>query len=653
MKELFWSNLVWIIPLVILASSYITGDLLQIIFKIKRGIALKVLTGFLTLLCVFHLTSIPFMFTKWPFTVLFWIFIGEFIAILIAYILLHILKKIYPVKDDVLNLYESLKDTAKNNWWHYIIWAAAIALIIWQISNIILHIRYNVDDNFYISESVMNLSRNQIMDVLPSSGLKGSVFPNTYLLVSWEAFISVVSKLFGTHPATLCHSILPVLFVPMHYMAYYLAAREFGKKRVPFFMLFVAILNIVCGPCTYSQGSFLTLRIWQGKSFLVNIIFPILLYVFIRIIKEKKSSWIHLGFLFVILLASQAASTVGTYLTPVLYASYAIAFLIIVKKWKEFFRLLIPAAAIAPFVLWKILLLSSNGSLQSLSEGSGVYSKSFYEIITKYFGWNMAPVLLIIAIVILTLMLKKNEDANMLRWFFLISTGVLIVLFINPLTFPYVERFITGVGVYWRMLWLLQTTFIIAIGFAELCMITKHELVKAGVVTLISATFLVSGRNIFLDEDYRDEFKNTYKISETVRKMANKIEKEIKEDNKNISKDQLNIIERETTVLMPRTISKELRQYKDISLIYYNYVSNNYEFYMTEEEYNQLYTLYSQLYRSRTWTEEDILKTSKDLEIDYIAIGAVTYKENLENIPKQFELIHNGSRYVLLKTNVK
>ncbi len=654
MEKLFWDNLVWVLPLVIFVASYITGDLLQIIFKIRRGIASKVLTGFLVLLCLFHLTSLPFMYNAWPFSSLYWLFICEFIAVLITYVVMSFVRNTWPVKDDALNLYRSAVYTAKHNWWYYIIWVAAIALIIWQISNIILHINFNVDDNFYVAESVMNLTRNQMMDSLPSSGIEGSVFPNTYLLVSWEAFISFLAKLFRVHPATLCHSILPATLLPLHYMAYYLAGREFGRKRVPIFMLFVAILNIVCGPCTYSQGSFLTLRIWQGKSVLVNIIFPILLYVFIRIVKDKKASWRNLAFLFVILLGSQAASTVGTYLTPVLYAVYAIAFLVIVKNWKEFFKLFIPAIAIAPFVLWKILLLSSNGSLQSLSEGSGVNSKSFYDIFTKYFGWNLAPILLIIAIVILTLLLKNNEDAKDLRWFFLISIGALIILFINPLTFPYVERFITGVGVYWRMFWLLQTTFIVAIGFGELCMIPKQTLVKASVVALLCVIFIISGKNIFKDEDYKEDgFKNTYKVSETVRKMANKIEKQIKEDNKKISEEELNKLERDTIVLMPRTLAQELRQYKDISLIYYIYLSNNYKFYTTDEVYNQIYHIYNALYRFRVWTKEDMLKDVTDLGIDYVAIGSGTYEKNLDNIPEGFELIHDGSRYVLLKTNIK
>lgn len=255
---------------------------------------------------------------------------------------------------------------------------------------------------------------------------------------------------------------------------------------------------------------------------------------------------------------------------------------------------------------------------------------------------------------ILTLILKQNEDAKELRWFFLISIGALMVLFINPFTFPYVERFITGVGVYWRMFWLLQTTFVVSIAFAELCMIPKHTLAKAGVVALLCVVFMVSGRNIFMDEDYKEDgFKNTYKVSETVRYMANKIEKQIKEDNKKISEEELNKLERDTIVLMPRTLAQELRQYKDISLIYYIYLSNNYKFYTTDEVYNQIYHLYNALYRFRVWTKEEMLKDVKDLGIDYVAIGSGTYEKNLDNIPEGFELIHDGSRYVLLKTNIK
>ena len=622
------------------------------LFKAENGIAAKILSGFTTLLCLFHIISLPFMYNEWPFISLYWLFLSAVIAICIAYCLLSFLKKRIPLKADILALKESILDTAKNRWWQYLILLAAVALIIWQCSMVIVHVSYNVDDNFYIAESVTFLNRNVMMNTLPASGMEGSVFPATYLLVSWEAFLAVLSKLFLTEPAILCHSIIPVFLILLHYMVLYMIGREFGKDRSFLFLLFGAFLNLVSGPSTYDSGAFLILRIWQGKAVLANLFLPLLLFVFIRIIKAKKLSLPNIFYLFAILLASQAASTVGTYLAPVLYAVYALAFLIIVRKWTEFLKLFIPAAGITPFVLWKIYLLISAGSLDSLSEGAGVNARSFYELATRYFGWNLAPFLFVLAIVILAIRFKEEKE-NPLRFFLLISTVVLLVLFINPFTMPYVERYITGVGVYWRVFWLLQANIVIAAGLSRFCLLPSRKLLQSALVVLISFVLLISGHNIFLDEDVYESFDNPQKVSADTIMIANAIEKDVSAKDPDLTEEDIRELMQKSVVLMPRVLSQELRQYKDISLIYYVYVSNNYMQYQTKYEYSRMNALYRSFYTYQNFDPAYVLREVKFLGIDYVAIPAAIEKAIADSLPEKFELICNGSDYKLYKTNIE
>ena len=621
------------------------------LFKAANGIASKILSGFTVLLCLFHLTSLPFMYNEWPFTSLYWLFLSEFIAICIAYCLLSFLKKRIPLKADILTLIKSIRDMAKNRWWQYLVLLAAILLILWQCVMVILHVSYNTDDNFYIAESVTYLNRNVMMNTLPASGMEGSVFPATYLLVSWEAFVAFLSKLFLTEPAILCHSVLPVFLILMHYMVLYRIGREFGKDHAFLVVLFGAFLNLVSGPSTYDSGAFLILRIWQGKAVLVNLFLPLLLYVFIRLLKEKRVSLVHIFYLFAILLASQAASTVGTYLAPVLYAVYALAFLIIVRKWKEFFKLFIPAAGITPFVLWKIYLLLSAGSLQSLSEGTGVNARSFYELATRYFGWNLAPILLLLAIIILAIRFR-GQKKDPLQFLFVISTAVLLVLFINPFTMPYVESYITGVGVYWRVFWLLQANIVIAAGLSRLVLLPKRKLAQSALVLFISCVLLLSGHNMFQDEDVRDSFDNPQKVSVDTIGIASAIEADVASKDPDLTEEEIRDLMAESVVLMPRDLSRELRQYKDIALIYYVYVSNNYMEYQTKYEYTRMNTLYKALYTYQNADPEYVRKEVRFLGIDYVAIPSDTEKAMADSLPEDFELICNGSDYKLYKTNI-
>ncbi len=622
--------------------SYVTGDLIQIAAKLNRGVAVKILSGFVVLLCVFHLISIPFMFGAGSFTTLYYIYLASILAIAAAYIVISILKKRVPLQDDLALLHNVIRRKSFYQILHWLMWIAVILLILWHMKEVIVHIKFNVDDNFYVAESLTTLSRDTIMDTLPSCGIDGSVFPATYKLVSWELWISVLTRLFGTTPAVLCHSILPALLIPLQYMAYYIVGREFFKKRTSAFLMFVIFLNFMSGPSTYSQGAFLTLRIWQGKSVLVNIIMPLLLYLFIKMIKRRRVTLTDQLALFAVLLVSQAATTVGAYLTPVLYAVYAVTLLIILRKPKPFLKLLMPALFITPFVAAKLLLLINAGSLSSLSEGSGVHERSFNELFNNYFGLSLVIVFFILSIVIITFTLNTGPEKN-LRFFFLISSLILIVFFINPLVMPFVESYITGVGVYWRMFWLLQPAIIIATGLTALCEIPKTGTARLALLLFCMICVLVSGRSIFKDEDYKESFKNRSKVSATTQKIVRNIRNDLADDE--------DISERDVILLVPRKLSFEVRQYADIPLIYYPYYTNNYTEYQTLTERFTLQSLYSSVYRKKTWTAEDMLRSAQILGLDYIAIGSGTAEKNAGDIPAQFELLYKGSRYSLYKTN--
>ena len=657
MLKFIWDDLVWVLPLFLVVLCYITGDLVQMLFQVKRGIAIKVLSGFVILLCLFHLTSLPFMYNDWPFSTLYTLFLCELISVIVTYCIVSAVKRRMPLRDDRKQLQRMIRKTAARRWWNFLIWAAVLVLIVWHIAAVILHVASNIDDTFYVSESLTILSRNRLMSVLPSSGIEGSVFPATYILVSWEAFLAALSRLFLVSPAVLCHSLLPALLLPLHYMAFYVAGREITREKSGLFLLFVLLLNFTCGPSTYNQGAFLTLRIWQGKAVLVNILLPLLLYLFFRITREagrkperQPLPLRNLFFLFAILLASQAATTVGTYLAPVLYGVYAVTFLILSRRWKVFFRFFIPAAAITPFVLWKLWILMSAGTLGDLSEGTGVYDRSFLELLMSYFGFSLIPLLFLLALLILALRLRKKA-ARPLRFFFPVASGILILFFINPLVMPFAERFITGSGVYWRLFWLLQITLVIAAGLALLCEIPKHLLPRIPLVLFLSITVILSGTSIFLDEDYRESFSNHAKISETTRKIAYAVRNEIAFEDPQLTEEEIQKKEQDTVLLLPKSLATELRQYEDIALIYYPYYSNNYYAYQTDEEFEILQSLYDTLYRKKTWDADSLYKDVSALGIDYVAIGTRTAEANKDQIPFWFEPVYSGSRYVLYKTN--
>ena len=133
--------------------------------------------------------------------------------------------------------------------------------------------------------------------------------------------------------------------------------------------------------------------------------------------------------------------------------------------------------------------------------------------------------------------------------------------------------------------------------------------------------------------------------------MAASIRDDIKSDNPRLEDEELSYLMRDAVLLLPRGISTEMRQYADIPLAYYVYYTNNYQEYQTEAESKLQRALYDSLYREKKWTADDIIAAADRLNIDYIAIGSDTAKENADQIPKRFEPIFTGARYTLYKTN--
>ena len=126
---------------------------------------------------------------------------------------------------------------------------------------------------------------------------------------------------------------------------------------------------------------------------------------------------------------------------------------------------------------------------------------------------------------------------------------------------------------------------------------------------------------------------------------------EVERDNPDASDEEQAVIEQETILLLPKSLVRELRQYADISLIYYPYYSNNYYAYQTDAEFEQLQYIYDLLYRKKSWNSKYLYNAVTTLGIDYVAIGSDTAEENAADIPFWFEAVYRGKRYTLYKTN--
>ena len=98
-----------------------------------------------------------------------------------------------------------------------------------------------------------------------------------------------MAKLSGIHATIVSHSIIPLFFIPLVYLAYVEIGRILFRSRqqiIPVFMIVVSLLLMFGNVSIYTPATFFLMRTWQGKSILTSIAFPAILLIFLWMIKE-------------------------------------------------------------------------------------------------------------------------------------------------------------------------------------------------------------------------------------------------------------------------------------------------------------------------------------------------------------------------------
>lgn len=89
-------------------------------------------------------------------------------------------------------------------------------------------------------------------------------------------------------------------------------------------------------------------------------------------------------------------------------------------------------------------------------------------------------------------------------------SALVLVFFFNPLFYAYVgTRFLSGV--YWRLLWMLPVSFVIAFVLTELTFKVKKNIFRAAAVIAACACIVLTGRREFSAETYSEK-ENAYEI---------------------------------------------------------------------------------------------------------------------------------------------
>lgn len=643
---------VYLTPIVLFILCYIMGDFLQIIFKFKIGFAIKVIVGYLFLIGIFHIISLPFMYFEMKFTPLYLLYLVIIGLIILSYIICSVCLKRFKIKEEIFLLYSSIINNKKNIIW----WLIVIVLIGYQMLIVYTYAHPNVDDQFYVSQITTMLDRNRIMDVMPSSGEGFFDFPDMYKMVSFETWLGVICKLFAVAPAILCHTIIPLFLIPLTYMVMYKVGKEFFSEKAGIFLIFIALLNIFSGYSSYTQGAFLSLRIWQGKAVMVNIILPLILFVFIKIMKDKKVSLNYGLFLFALLLAAFHTSTVGIIFIPIGYGIYTITYFVYSRSIKDFLKLCIPVLFVLPLVIQKFYILFSSTSVDAF--GEGVEELVYKDIVYDFLKESYMLLFFVIAFVFLIIRRKK-----IISYMIVLYSVLLFFLILNPFLSHFIATKITGVAVYWRVFWLLQSNIVIAIALTEVTCIIKKTIPKILIFiccswlvvfsgyTILSDRHFSPGKNVAIvdeelpeeyifqnpkDIEYEETYDPMYKLSYFTIQISDII-MNIKE-NENLDTVNLLLTERK---------SLEIRQYADINLVYFFYANEYFKSFGMDEYNEKLTELYTELYIYKTWEADYLMEQLLYFDIDFVVMLVSAVEKH--PVPEQLEKLYQDDTYILYR----
>ena len=165
----------------------------------------------------------------------------------------------------------------------YIFWGIFFLIVLFQLFMAVFMAPFDGDDAYYVVESLLAQQAGVMNTILPYTGSSTSLDLRHAMAVftMWEAFIAKVS---GVHATIVCHSIMPLVILPLVYLIYLEIGRILlaGKQAlVPIFMIFMSLFIMFGNTSIYTAETFLLMRTWQGKAMVSNFIIPLILWLFL------------------------------------------------------------------------------------------------------------------------------------------------------------------------------------------------------------------------------------------------------------------------------------------------------------------------------------------------------------------------------------
>lgn len=238
-----------------------------------------------------------------------------------------------------------------------IVWAAAV-LILLQVSVYVCCTHEDADDAYYVATAVTAVENHSLFEIDPYTGTAYGGMPTRYVLSPFPIFYGILSRCTMLHPTIVAHTVLPAVLLCFTYAVYTLAGLKLfeGSREKTGWLVFLSGLFLTySGYTTSTQGSMMLLRIWQGKGFLAAALLPMLVYLFLRFLKEEESKGDYV-LLFCLMLACCLASSMGIMLGAILLGCGGLVLAVFRKSFRFLIRMAVCAIPNIAFALAYIVI---------------------------------------------------------------------------------------------------------------------------------------------------------------------------------------------------------------------------------------------------------------------------------------------------------
>lgn len=639
LEKLMFLIKVFIFIVGILSSYYVAGYIISYWLKLEKRIYRNILLGFIFQISLFEFVALPFMLRKGSFYTMItcYLFILAVFYIVTIFLLIHFCRS-KEIVSPTIKIIEAVKEARQKKWLGLSFFAIVFVLLLCcHIGGVTFHQVTMGDDAYYVSLATYAMDHDSLETntMYITTGLFASedIRPN---ISAWEYYVGCLSVIFHFHPAQMFHFLLPLILIPMSYMAYYAVIRElFSEQKVVPYLMWFAVLNLFFSFSAKLNSYNMFNCPWMGKVVLYNILMPMFLASCINIMKAQKDTlkyWICVVF---IMSAGICTTVVGVYMIPIYYAAIGITYAVTIRSATELKKLFLPVVVtVIPVAIIVVIVFTTDAGKNILAY-SQTEPKQWLDVFLNYWGIDAKPVLgcMGLGIFILSTVViwfRENRIARIVLCGLTVFAGLTLV---NPLLIKPVSSYLTGADLYWRMFILVPVVYVLPYLFVEwsLYFHNRGYGYTVALLLLVAVGGSVLQGSAFADRKIFKPYENTYGIRQECVLVSDYI---LKKEKKN---------ETEPVVLYPPALREGLRQYTTklntwMGRMYYHRGIGT--------QYGDMKTVCGNIYHQR-YTPEETYQVLKSLNVDYIVVRKRIKYTNSQ----QFTRLKRYGKFVIYRVN--